>query len=151
MGPLAQGVEILVPRRHFFEVVADFGRYPEFLPEVRGIQVRELGPGLREVTYRLEVDVGIATKALCYTLEHREEPPDRLSWRLIGGDLFKQNRGCWLLEELGEARTRATYSIDVAFGLLVPRAVSNLLTGRSLPRMLQEFKAAAEQRWAARR
>jgi carbon monoxide dehydrogenase subunit G len=39
------------------------------------------------------------------------EPPTRLSWSQEKGDL-KSVEGSWLLEDLGEGRTRATYTLD---------------------------------------
>lgn len=39
------------------------------------------------------------------------QPPTRLSWIQEKGDL-KSVEGSWVLEDLGEGRTRATYSLD---------------------------------------
>jgi carbon monoxide dehydrogenase subunit G len=39
------------------------------------------------------------------------EPPTRLSWVQEKGDL-KSVEGSWLLEDLGDGRTRATYTLD---------------------------------------
>lgn len=39
------------------------------------------------------------------------EPPTRLSWTQEKGDL-KSVEGSWALEDLGEGRTRATYTLD---------------------------------------
>lgn len=39
------------------------------------------------------------------------EPPVRLSWVQEKGDL-KSVEGSWLLEDLGDGRTRATYTLD---------------------------------------
>ena len=39
------------------------------------------------------------------------EPPTRLSWKQEKGDL-KSVEGSWELEDLGDGRTRATYTLD---------------------------------------
>jgi carbon monoxide dehydrogenase subunit G len=39
------------------------------------------------------------------------QPPTRLSWTQEKGDL-KSVEGSWVLEDLGEGRTRATYNLD---------------------------------------
>ncbi|MET0306783.1 MAG: SRPBCC family protein [Solirubrobacterales bacterium] len=39
------------------------------------------------------------------------DPPTRLSWSQEKGDL-KSVEGSWVLEDLGEGRTRATYTLD---------------------------------------
>ena len=52
----------------------------------------------------------------------RYEPPTRLSWAQEKGDL-KSLTGSWSLEDLGDGRTRATYSLDAdpgrVLGMLV--------------------------------
>jgi ribosome-associated toxin RatA of RatAB toxin-antitoxin module len=40
------------------------------------------------------------------------EPPTRLSWTMLDGDLDSMD-GYWLLEELSNTRTRATYGVAV--------------------------------------
>jgi ribosome-associated toxin RatA of RatAB toxin-antitoxin module len=57
---------------------------------------------------------------------------------------MKSNDGGWTLQEAGPGRTRATYSVEVGFGLLVPKSVSGFLTERNLPKMLEAFKKRAE-------
>jgi hypothetical protein len=39
------------------------------------------------------------------------EPPTKLSWTQVKGDL-KSVDGSWTLEDLGDGRTRATYALD---------------------------------------
>ena len=39
------------------------------------------------------------------------DPPQRLSWTQVKGDL-KSVEGAWILEDLGDGRTRATYDLD---------------------------------------
>lgn len=40
------------------------------------------------------------------------EPPDRLAWKMIDGEL-ESMEGCWELEDLGNRRTRVTYGLAV--------------------------------------
>jgi ribosome-associated toxin RatA of RatAB toxin-antitoxin module len=40
------------------------------------------------------------------------EPPHRLSWEMIEGELHSME-GYWQLEDLGEGRTRATYGLAI--------------------------------------
>jgi len=148
MGAVVRSIEIEVSADEFFQVVTDYPRYVEFVSEMRSIEVgRRAGSGV-EVTYTIELAVGPAKRRVSYTLLQNEEPPRRLTWSLVKGDFMKQNDGSWSIEALGPRRTRATYSIDVRFGLLVPSAISDFLTARNLPRMLGEFKAHAEKRFA---
>lgn len=145
MSAVKQTIEIDVPIEDFFRVITDYARYDEFLSAMREVSVAAPNAaGEREVTYVIEVDVGIAKKRVSYTLLHRETPPSRIEWRLVRGEVMKSNDGSWDLEAVGPHRTRATYTLDVGFGLLVPKAIANLLSEKTLPRTLQEFKTRAE-------
>jgi ribosome-associated toxin RatA of RatAB toxin-antitoxin module len=62
---------------------------------------------------------------------------------LVEGELMRENRGSWLLEPEGK-QTRATYSIEMTLGPLVPKAIVNALVDSSLPKMLESFKKRAE-------
>lgn len=45
------------------------------------------------------------------------EPPERLSWKMIDGELDSME-GYWQLEDLGDGRTRVTYGLAVDPGRL---------------------------------
>jgi coenzyme Q-binding protein COQ10 len=145
MSAVQRSVDVEVGVEDFYKVISDYPRYREFVTEMRGVEVGRRNGNAVEVTYTIEIDAGIATKAVRYTLEHSEHPPRELRWRMVRGEVMKSNEGSWALQSLGPRRTRATYTIEIGFGLLVPKAVSNFLTDRNLPRMLGEFKARAEK------
>jgi hypothetical protein len=48
--------------------------------------------------------------------------PEKLSWKQEKGDL-KSVEGAWLLEDLGDGRTRATYKLDVDPGRMLGMVV----------------------------
>ncbi|MDR0965381.1 MAG: SRPBCC family protein [Myxococcales bacterium] len=145
MSAVKQTIEIDVPIEDFYKVVTDYARYSEFLSAMRETKVGEPNAlGEREVTYTIEVDVGITKKRVSYTLRQREKAPTHVEWNLVRGEIMKSNDGGWALEAIGPNRTKATYTLDVGFGLLVPKAIANLLSEKTLPRTLQEFKTRAE-------
>lgn len=145
MGDVAQSIEVGVTPEEFFHVIADYERYVDFVSEMRDVRVERRAGSQVEVTYGVEVAVGPARRQVRYTLLQREEPPRRLAWSLVRGELMKRNDGSWTVESLGDRRIRATYVVDVRFGLLVPSVVSDFLAQRNLPHMLGEFKARAEK------
>ena len=53
-------------------------------------------------------------------------PPDRLTWKQEQGDL-KALHGSWQLEDLGDARTRATYVLHADPGALLSRFLKGAL------------------------
>ena len=134
-----------VPAERFYDLVVDYARYPEFVPNVKACRVKPGGPP-RDVEY--ELDLGI--KRVKYVLRHLEDRPRKVTWSLVSGELMKVSNGSWELHAEGD-RTRAHYSVEVLIGKppLVPQAVmdriSEELTRVQLPRTLDAFKRRAEQ------
>jgi hypothetical protein len=77
------------------------------------------------------------------------DPPARLSWAQERGDL-KSMSGSWQLEDLGEGRTRAVYTLHADPGALLSRflkgALEEKLRGRLIDGRPAELKARAERR-----
>jgi coenzyme Q-binding protein COQ10 len=145
--PAASSKEVVVdaPVDVLWGVVADYDRYPEFVPGVRAIRVRTVG-GEKHVEY--DLDLGV--KRIRYVLRMIEEPPRRLAWTLVSGDLMKASSGSWELTPEG-ARTRARYTVEIQIAKppLLPQAVVDRIADElnrvSLPRNLDAFKARAEK------
>lgn len=127
------------PIEKCFAVISDYERYPEFLPEVRNIRTSNRRGNEVDVQYEAEV-----VKVIKYTVHMREEGPTKVSWTFIDGEFMKDNKGGWVLEPLGEHQTKATYSIEVAVGALVPKTIVNALVDTQLPRLLENFKRRIE-------
>jgi coenzyme Q-binding protein COQ10 len=139
MAGATRTVVINAPPEKVFDVITQFERYPEFLPEVKRIRVLERRDNEAKVQY--EVDV---VKTIRYTILARSERPRRMSWIFVEGEVMKDNKGSWVLEPEGEGRTRVTYTVEMALGPLVPKAIINTLVDSSLPKMLDAFKRRAE-------
>ena len=73
--------------------------------------------------------------------------PTRLSWSQEKGEL-KSVDGAWELEDLGNGRTRATYSLEVdlgrMLGMLIRGPVVDLLRGQLVNARAGELKKFAE-------
>ena len=139
MPGATKAILIEAPIEKVFGIITDYEKYVEFLPEVKKIEIS--GRSGNQVDVHHEVAM-VAT--VRYTLRLTEDKPSRVSWSLVKGEFMRQNQGSWVLESQGDARTQATYSIEMTFGPLVPRAVVNALVETSLPKMLSAFKARAE-------
>ena len=139
MPGATRSVLINTPMKKVFAVIKDYESYPEFLPEVKSTRISNRQGD--EVDVHYEVDV---LKTIRYTLRLIEEPPSRISWTFVEGELMRDNRGHWLLEDLGGGKTRATYNIEIKLGPLVPKSIVNVLVDSSLPKMLEAFKKRAE-------
>jgi coenzyme Q-binding protein COQ10 len=140
MASARQSIEIDVPPDRVFEVVRDYARYPEFLPEVKAVSVGQRSGASVEVTYRLDARI----KLIEFTLLHVERAPSRIEWRLVRGDLMKRDEGRWTLDPSPSGGTTATYAIELELLPRVPRGLEKALAEQGLPAMLANFKARAE-------
>lgn len=128
------------PIEKCFAVISDYERYPEFLPEVK--KIRTSNRRGSEVDVQYEAD--LAVKVIKYTVHMKEEGPSKVSWSFIDGDFMKDNKGGWVLEKVSESQTKATYSIEVVVGMLVPKTIVNALVDNQLPKLLENFKKRIE-------
>jgi coenzyme Q-binding protein COQ10 len=145
VGAVTREIWIGAPIDRVFDVIADYARYPEFVPGVRACRPLPASGGARHVEY--EVDLGI--RRVRYVLALRETRPARIAWSLLSGEFFSRSDGSW---ELSSERggTRARYSLDVQVNRppLVPKMVVDRvveeLSRVQLPLLLQAFKERAE-------
>jgi hypothetical protein len=74
-------------------------------------------------------------------------PPHRLSWTQVKGDL-KSVEGAWILEDLGDGHTRATYELDSdpgrVLGMVLRGPVEAAVRGMLVNARAGELKARVE-------
>jgi coenzyme Q-binding protein COQ10 len=145
MAEAIRSIIINVPPEKFWSLITDFKVYPEFLSEIRKVTTSDAGGGKTDVSYTIELTLPVlnVTKTINYTLRFTPEPPKRLSWSLVKGDM-KENRGSWVLQGEGDGKTKATYTLEIGVGLLIPKVVTTVLAEQQLPSMLDRFKKRAE-------
>jgi coenzyme Q-binding protein COQ10 len=138
-------ITIAVSPEKLFDVIADYARYPEFVPSVKKCRAKRTGS---TVDVEFELDLGV--KTIRYTLRHIEERPRKVSWTLLASDWMKISNGSWdLVPEGGLTRARYTVEIQITKPALIPQTlvdrVTDQLTRVQLPRTLDAFKARAEK------
>jgi coenzyme Q-binding protein COQ10 len=140
MAQAKKTIVIDVPADKLYDVITDYGKYAEFLPEVKKIVVAD-GPGdAKDVTYTID----IKAKTITYTLRHTGVRPTKASWKMTTGEMIKGNEGFWDLKDLPGGKTEATYNIDLKLSAFVPGFVEKALAETSLPDLLANFKKRAE-------
>ncbi len=141
MAGATRSIVIDTPPDRVFDVIIDYDRYAEFLPEVKEARTANRKGNEADVHYGIDL-----IKRIHYTLHHVEDRPRSVHWSFVKGEVMRDNHGSWTLEPLPEGKTRATYTIEVGVGPLVPRSIVNALVDQSLPKLLEAFKKRSEQR-----
>ncbi len=142
MAQASRSVTVNVPPEKLFDVIVDYEKYPEFLPEVKSVKVNAGQGTIKEVTYTVD----IKAKVISYTLKHTAERPSRLSWTMVKGEMMKGNDGAWTLKAGAQpGTTEATYTIDLKLSSLVPSFIEKALAEQQLPGLLANFKNRAEK------
>lgn len=140
MAKVTESIDIDAAPETCFKVITDYEKYPSFLKETKSVVVRKKTGQTAEVTYSIEV-----IKKISYTLKMVGKPFSNITWSLLEGDMMKKNSGEWSLKEAGKGKTRASYSVDIEFGIFVPGMISKMLVGSNLPSMLKAFKKRIEE------
>jgi carbon monoxide dehydrogenase subunit G len=102
--------DIDAPIDAVWTIVSDVARWPEWQDSLGSIDVLEQDADGYATLCAIEIDatmMKIKMKLACsYTA------PTQVSFERVSGDLSALS-GSWQLEDLGDARTRATYQLDV--------------------------------------
>lgn len=101
--------EIDAPIEQVWALVEDVLAAPEWQGGLVAVSPLERDGEGRPTLVESESDIKV--RHVKTQVRFRYEPPTRLSWTQEKGDL-KSVEGSWTLEDLGGARTRATYTLD---------------------------------------
>ncbi|MCO4754047.1 MAG: SRPBCC family protein [Bacteriovoracaceae bacterium] len=129
-----------VDMEKIFKVLSDLESYPDFMTGVERVEVIERSGD--EVKARYDLNL---IKKFSYTLNHKLEAPNRISWTLDSGDLLSKSDGSWDLKDVGNGKTEVTYSINVDFKVKVPGLISKKLVSSNLPSMMKAVKEKAKK------
>lgn len=118
-APRAERVaEVAASPSACYAVLLGFEAYPDWQPAVSSAVVHERDAEGRGTLVAFTADALI--RRIAYTVRYHHEPPRRMWWDLVGGDV-KAGEGEFRLEALdGGARTRATYRLVSDLGFHVP-------------------------------
>lgn len=137
-----QSIQIKAPIQTVYQVITDFENYPRFLNEMKSSKVVWCDDSKMEVQFHL-----FLIKEIKCTLLFELDPPHEIHWSLKHGEMMKTNDGFWALKELSDNLTEAKYGIDVTLGLWVPKAITETLIEKDLPKTLRAFKKESERRF----
>ncbi|MBI4127037.1 MAG: SRPBCC family protein [Deltaproteobacteria bacterium] len=123
-----------------YNVIADIESYPRFLPTIKAVNILRKGKGWCEATFTVDL-----LKRLEYTVRVSFSSPSEVRWTLVKGDMMTQNDGGWMLSPEGKGKTKATYSMDVAFSTWIPQTMVASVVASGLPDMFERFQKRIEK------
>lgn len=137
-------VDATAPAELCYAVIADFDRLAEFIPELQSSRIVS-GPGqpllLRQVG---ETRLGFSRYAVDVTLALTVEPPRRIDFRRIEGNLAHME-GHWLVR--GDARRCAIdYQAALQPSFWVPPVLGPVIVRRQVERQLEGLLAEIVRR-----
>jgi uncharacterized protein YndB with AHSA1/START domain len=137
--------EIDAPVGKVWAVVEDVLMAPDWQGGLVAMSALERDAEGRPTLVETENDVKV--RHVKTRVRFRYEPPTRLSWTQEKGDL-KSVEGSWTLEDLGEGRTRATYTLDSdpgrVLGILIRGPVEAAIRAMLVNARPGELKARVE-------
>ena len=137
--------EIDAPLEQVWELVEDVERAPEWQGGLKGMHALERDGEGHAILCQTESDAKVRT--IKSTVRFTYNGPATLAWRQEKGEL-KSVDGRWELDDLGENRTRATYSLEVDLGrmlsLVIRGPLVDLLRGMLVSARAGELKRAIE-------
>src|SRR4051812_24384968 len=92
-----------------YALVVQLDRYPEWQSQVRSADVIEREGGGRRVVVETVSDARV--RELKYRLRYDHDPPRRMSWTYVKGDV-KDVNGEYRFEALDGGRTRGTFRLE---------------------------------------
>lgn len=120
------------------DALLDFDSYPDWQSAVKSAEVLEDGS---DPVVEFRVDAKI--KTIRYVLRYHPEPPSRLWWEYVDGDV-RSVAGEYELSDLGDGTTRATYRLEIDPGRFVPGPVKKALTDGVMRTSVRELKVRVE-------
>lgn len=128
--------EIDAPLEQVWALVEDVLSAPEWQSGLLSMTALERDDQGRAVLVATENDAKVRT--VKSRVRFTYDAPTRLSWRQEEGEL-KRLDGAWVLEDLGDGRTRATYELDADPGRVLGMLVRGPVEG-AIRRQLVEAR-----------
>lgn len=132
------------PPELLFDLVADVGRYSEFLPWVAAVRVKS------DSETEMVADLVVGFKGLHETFTSRvhKHRPDRVSVDYVEGPL-KHLHNDWVFRPDGQGGTYVDFSVDFAFRSALFEALAGQMFERAFRKMTGAFENRARQLYGA--
>ncbi len=128
-----------------FEIVADVEHYPEWVADVKQVEVLERDQAGRAlvVSYR----AGAFGRSAHYVLVYDySQAPEELAWAQREGDLTNRLDGKYRFAPTSEGATEVSYELSVDLKVPIPGFVRRRAEGHILHAAVRDLKARVESR-----
>lgn len=124
-------------------VLLDFGRYPDWAPDLKEVEVLATDDEGRATSVRFRA-AGFG-KSTSYTLGYDHSDPTLVAWTLTEGDITRKLDGYYeLLEGEEPGTTEVTYQLEADLIVPIPGFIKRRTQGRIMHTALRELKARVE-------
>ncbi|MCW2925878.1 MAG: hypothetical protein JWM98_3282 [Thermoleophilia bacterium] len=124
-------------------IVSDVESYPEWLKDVKRVEVLETDSEGRPTAATMDVDISI--KVVTYTLDYEYEGSERMSWTSRPGGDIKQVDGGYTFEINDDGSTNVLYELAIDPGFPVPgfmlKRAAKHITGQALDGLKRRAEA----------
>jgi len=124
-----------------FDALLDFETYPDWQDAVKDCEVQSRDGKGRGQRVWFEIDAKV--KKISYTLDYSYEEPHMLTWEFVAGDV-RDIDGEFVLEDLGDGTTLATYGLRIDAGMWMPGKIASILNDQVMQRSVEDLKARVE-------
>jgi coenzyme Q-binding protein COQ10 len=123
-----------------FDLVADVGRYQEFLPWVAATRIRSNS----ETMVVADLVVGFGALKETFASRVEKQRPSRIHVEYVDGPL-KYLHNSWKFRPDGRGGTDIDFCVDFAFKSRIFESIAGQMFDRALRRMIQAFEDRAHQ------
>ncbi|WP_158085551.1 type II toxin-antitoxin system RatA family toxin [Henriciella aquimarina] len=140
---------VIIPHEagNVFDLVADIGRYPEFIRWIRSMKVIPsdvIGP---VKSYRGEADVGFKGFSERFGTDVVADEKERTIRVSLAHGPFRRLRNTWAMRPDGEGRTIVDFFIDYEFRNPVLSLLARANTELAVNKIMAAFKTEADRRY----
>lgn len=144
MAELAtEHIVVAAPPEQCFAVVADIEGYPEWVAEIKQVEVHERDQQGRPALVRFRT--AAFGRSTTYTLAYDySQAPRVLAWRLVAGDITSKLDGSYIFDPDEGGGTEVTYHLEVEFRVPIPGFIKMRAQSRIMSRALRELRQRAQ-------
>lgn len=136
-------IDVDATAEELFDIVTDVDAFPEWLSDVKEVEILETDADGRPAAARMRVDVTL--REVEYVLEYEYDHPHSVSWTSRPGGDVKSIEGSYTFEITDEGATNVTYDLAIDPGFPVPGFLLKRAAKHITAAALGGLKARAEE------